>query len=87
MSKKKRNKKEVEKEIRIFFSKIKNKTPKEVKKIKRLAMSYNIKLKDKRKKFCKYCLAPFKGNEKIRINKKIKNITCNNCGKTSRWKI
>jgi RNase P subunit RPR2 len=87
MAKKKISKKETEKEIRIFFSKIKNKKPREIKKIKKLAMSHNLKLGNKRKKYCKYCLSPYTGKEKVRINNKIKNITCDNCKKTSRWKI
>ena len=73
-------------EIKKFFSDIKNKTPKEIRKIKRLAMRYNIPLKEKRKLFCKKCLQPYK-NLKIRIKDKIKSIKCKNCGYISRWKI
>ena len=53
----KTTKSKVEKEINEFFKDIKNKNPKEVKKIKRLAMHYNIKLGDKRKTFCKKCFS------------------------------
>ncbi|MFW5847078.1 MAG: RNAse P, Rpr2/Rpp21 subunit [Nanoarchaeota archaeon] len=74
-------------EINEFFKNIKNKSPKEIKKIKRLAMSYNIPLKEKRKIFCKNCLNPYSGKEKIRIKNKIKNIECKNCGYISRWKL
>ncbi|MEX0920853.1 MAG: hypothetical protein WDZ62_01180 [Candidatus Pacearchaeota archaeon] len=84
---KKFSKKETLKEIDGFFNNIKNKTPKEVKKIKKLAMSFNIKLKDKKKKFCKKCLEPYSGLEKVRLNKGIKSITCKNCNYISRWKI
>ncbi|MFH1359354.1 MAG: hypothetical protein ABIH37_05685 [archaeon] len=77
---------EIQKEIQEFFSNIKNKTPKEIKKIKRLAMSKNIYLKDLRKKFCKKCLNPYV-NPKTRIKNKTKSITCKNCGFISRWKI
>jgi len=87
MAKKKRNKKETEKEIRIFFSKVKNKSFKDIKKIKRLAMGHNLKLGNKRKKFCKYCLTPYSGKEKVRIKNRIKRITCNECKRESRWKI
>ena len=83
---KKTSKTENEKKILGFFSDIKNKTPKEIKKIKKLAMSHNIKLKEFRKKFCKKCLSPYK-NPKIRIKNKIKSITCENCGYISRYKI
>ena len=83
---KKVSKKEALKEIREFFEDIKNKSPKEVKKIKRLVMSYNIPLKEKRKLFCKKCFSVYK-NPKIRINNKRKSVTCEKCGKVSRWRI
>ncbi len=80
------SKSEAEKQIQVFFSNIKYKSAKEVKKIKRLAMSKNISLKEKRKKFCKKCFAPYK-KPKIRIKNKTKSVTCENCGFVSRWKI
>ena len=80
------SKTEAQKKIREFFLNIKNKNPKQVKKIKKLAMRYNIKLGFLKKKFCKRCLA-FYVNPKIRIKNKIKTITCENCGCSSRWKI
>ncbi|MBU2562300.1 MAG: hypothetical protein KKF68_01405 [Nanoarchaeota archaeon] len=80
------SKTEVQKEILLFFSNLNNKTPKDVKKIKRLAMAYNFPLRDLRKTFCKKCLNPYK-NPKIRIKKKIRRITCERCGNISRWKI
>ena len=82
---KKISKTETEKEIKEFFKDIKNKTPKEVRKIKKLAMSHNIKLEDHRKKFCKNCYSPIEG--KIRIKDKIKSVRCKNCGHISRYKI
>ena len=81
------SKTELTKEIKKFFSDIKNKSPKEIKKIKKSAMNQNIPLREKRKLFCKYCLNSYSGKEKIRINNKIKNIECLNCKKISRWKI
>ncbi len=69
-----------------FFKNIKNKTPEEVKKIKKLAMANKISLGQKRKTFCKKCLLPYI-DPKTRIHKNIKSITCNNCGYVSRWKI
>ena len=83
---KKISKTEAEKQINEFFSDVKNKTPKEIKKIKEIAMSKNFPLKEKRKLFCKYCLAPFSGKEKIRIKNKIKSVECLKCKKVSRWK-
>jgi RNase P subunit RPR2 len=78
---------ELVQEVKKFFSEIKNKSPKEVKKIKKVVMKQNIPLKGNRRLFCKYCLNPFSGNEKIRIKNKIKNVECLNCKKISRWKI
>jgi len=73
------------KQIQEFFSNIKDKSPREVRKIKRFAMSKNIPLKDLRKTFCKKCFAPYK-NQKIRIKKGMKIMTCGDCGYISRWK-
>ena len=72
--------------IKEFFKKIKSKKPKEIKKIKRLAMSKKIRLKEKRKLFCKKCLNPYK-NPKIRIKKGKKSVECKKCGHISRWKF
>jgi len=83
---KKISKTEVKKQIEKFFLNIKGKTPKEVKKIKKLAMSFNLPLKEKRRTFCKKCLSPYKA-KKIRIRNKIKSIVCEDCGYVSRWKI
>jgi len=83
---KKLSRTEARQKIREFFQDTREGIPKDVKKIKRLAMSYNIPLKKKRKKFCKKCLTLYK-NPKIRIKNKMKTITCENCGYVSRWKI
>tara|TARA_Y100000310_G_scaffold167546_2_gene167436 strand:- start:72104 stop:72364 length:261 start_codon:yes stop_codon:yes gene_type:complete len=83
---KKLSKTEVKKQIEEFFLNIKNKNSKDIKKIKKLAMSQNIKLEYKRKLFCKKCLNPYK-NSKIRIKNKTKIINCENCGYVSRWEI
>lgn len=84
---KKISKSGIEEIINDFFKNIKGKSTKEVKKIKKLAASKNIKLKELKKKFCKHCLTPYSGREKIRINNKIKNIVCERCGKVNRWKM
>jgi len=79
------SKSEAEKEIEQFFRNIKKKKAKEVKKIKRLAMKHNIKLGDKRKKFCKKCFSP---KLKIKsLKNKVKTVECQICGNISRWKI
>jgi len=74
------------KQIEEFFLDIKNKTPKEIKKIKRLAMKHNIPLKEKRKLFCKKCYVPY-NNPKTRIKNKKRVIECKNCGNVSGWKM
>lgn len=84
---KKLSKSEAQKEIEDFFKDIKHKKPKEIKKIKRLAMSYNIPLKEKRKLFCKKCFTPYSGKEKVRIKKGRKIIVCVGCGEKVRWKV
>jgi len=84
---KKISKLETSKKIYDFSENIKDKSTKEIKKIKNLSMNQNIKLKELRKKWCKYCFTPYSGKEKIRIKKGIKTIECANCKKISRWKI
>ena len=51
-------KSEAKEQISEFFFDIRNKSPKEIKKIKRLAMKNNIPLKELRKNFCKKCFEP-----------------------------
>jgi len=81
-------KKEAERKIESFFKKLKNKTPKEIKKIKKLAMRNNIKVGEKRKLFCKKCNIIFNSkNSKTRIKRGRKIILCNKCGQISRWKL
>jgi RNase P subunit RPR2 len=80
------SKKEAEEKIESFFAHIKNKTPEEIRKIKRLSMRHNLKLKELRKKFCKKCFNPYK-NPEIRLNKNFKSLRCRKCGYISRWKI
>lgn len=81
------SKKDAEKRIVDFFLNIKNKNSRQVKKIKSLAMNKKISLKKYRKLFCKKCLTPYSGNEKIRIKNKMKSIECLRCKKMNRWKI
>ncbi|MBD3247645.1 hypothetical protein GF378_03450 [Candidatus Pacearchaeota archaeon] len=84
------SKKTAKKKIENFFNDIKKgkeKTPKQVKKIKRLAMAKNIKLGEKRKMFCEKCLIPYSGKEKVRIKKDLKSVACSNCGHINKWKI
>ena len=73
------------KKIEEFFKNIKNKTPKEIKKIKKLAMRDNIKLGEKKKKFCKKCFSP--RLKVIGMKNKIKKIRCEDCKNISQWKI
>tara|TARA_Y100000310_G_C20301321_1_gene631928 strand:- start:12 stop:266 length:255 start_codon:yes stop_codon:yes gene_type:complete len=78
------SKSEAQEKINSFF-KSKDFTPEQVRKIKRLAMKFNIKLKDKRKNFCKKCLHKLKG--KTRINSPYKTIICDNCNHKNRFKL
>ena len=81
------SKTEAKKIIEKFFKNIKDKNPKEVKKIKRFAMRYNILLKEKRKLFCKKCYVVFNAkNSETRIKKGKKIIRCLNCKNINRWK-
>ncbi len=84
---KKLSKTETQEHIASFFRDIKKKSAKDIKKIKKLAMSQNIPLKEKRKLFCRKCFAPYSGKEKIRVKEGIKNVECLNCKETNRWKI
>jgi RNase P subunit RPR2 len=83
---KKISKTEAEKQIEEFFSDIESKTPKEIKKIKKLAMSQSIKLGDKRKLFCKKCFNPYI-SPSIHVKNGFIKIICENCEANSRWKI
>ena len=78
-------KQEAGKEIEKFFKEINKKTGKEIKKIRRLAMSHSIKLGEKRKKFCKKC---FSTKLKVKsIKRGIKTVECKKCGSLFRWQI
>jgi len=80
------SRKEAIERIENFFSNKEEFDPKYVRKIKRLAMAYNIKLKDKRKKFCKRCFADLRRN-KGKTNNDFKTIICVRCGQKARFKI
>ncbi len=84
------SKQEIEQKIKEIFSK--KPSPNEIKKVKQLAMSKNIKITSFKKLFCKKCLTIFTPtNSKIRIKKQnkipVKIIKCEYCGYVSRWKI
>jgi RNase P subunit RPR2 len=76
---KKIGKEEIEKLIE------KARTAEDWKKIRKLAMSNQVKLGNLRKKFCKNCFHPLKGV--TRINKGFKIIKCEYCSKVIRWKL
>jgi RNase P subunit RPR2 len=80
------SKTEVNQKIKQVF--LKNSSPKEIKKAKKLAMSKNIKLGSLRKKFCKKCYTLFNSkNSQIIIKKPHKIVKCKNCDYVSRYKI
>ena len=57
----------------------------EVRKIKRLAMKYNIKLGKNRKSFCRKCLSKLTG--KIKVDRNYKTVICGSCGFKNRFRI
>jgi len=83
---KKISKTQAKEQIHDFFCEIRHKKPEEVRKIKKLAMNYNIKLGDRRKLFCKKCLMPYV-NSDIKIKNGFLTITCENCNHKNRWKL
>jgi RNase P subunit RPR2 len=78
------SKTEAQNKISSFFEKS-DFSPEQLKKIKRLAMKFNIKLGEKRKLFCKSCLHPLAG--KIQISKTHKVIECKYCGYKNKIRI
>jgi len=85
MENKRLAKEEINENIADFFKNIENKTPEEIKKIKKSAMHYNIKLGALRKNFCKKCFSP---NLKIKsIKNGKKKIECENCHAIFRWNL
>ncbi len=88
MARKKEGKKEAEKSIKEFFSETNEKSEKDVKRIKRLAMAHNIKLGKLRERFCKKCYSVFNAkNCETRIKNKRKIIRCLKCGYINRINI
>jgi len=83
------NRKEVEKKIKEFFENLGEATSEEVRKIKKLGMSLNIRLGELRKNFCKKCMAPCIPGVtcEVRIKGKLKNVKCRLCKTTNKWKI
>ena len=78
------SKTEAREKINDFFKR-KKFTAKEIKKIKRLAMKFNIKLGERRRLFCKRCLSKLKG--KIRVSRCYKTVECESCGFVNRFKV
>ena len=84
--KSKSSKNEIEENIKKIF--LKNPSPKEIKKIKKQAMSKKIRLGKLRKKFCKKCYSLFNSkNSEIKIKKPLRIILCKSCGNISGYKI
>lgn len=71
--------------IEEFFKDIKEKDKESIRKIKKLASHYHIRLNEKRKVFCKYCYSTKLKTRKIRQN--MKTVECENCKKMMRFKI
>jgi len=84
LMKKELNKTQAKERIDKFFQKS-DFSPEQLKKIKRLAMKFNIKLGNYRKLFCKKCLYPLAG--KLSITKSHKTIECKHCGFRNKIRI
>lgn len=82
------NKTEAKQKIDEFFGQS-SFTPEQLKKIRRIAMKFKIKLGAYRKQFCKKCLSQLKG--KIRISKEkkgmYKTVECEKCGYKNKVRI
>ena len=77
------NKIQTQEEISEFF---KEKHEKEqVKKIKKLAMSYQIKLGENKKLFCKKCYSM--NLQVLGIKNNMKRVQCRECNYIKRWKV
>jgi RNase P subunit RPR2 len=86
LSDKKLSKSEIQEKIKFILSS--NPSPEQIKKIKKLAMSKNIRLSDLRKSFCKKCLTFFNStNSEVRIKSPYKIVKCKSCRHISRWKM
>ncbi|MDP2925260.1 MAG: hypothetical protein Q8N99_02715 [Nanoarchaeota archaeon] len=86
MKKQNLSREEIQEKIKDVFSNFPNE--KEIKNIKKLAMSKNIKLGDYKKKFCKKCCSFFNAvNSEIRIKKGFRVIQCKECGYRNRYKL
>ncbi|MBI5148319.1 hypothetical protein HZA33_01415 [Candidatus Pacearchaeota archaeon] len=81
---KNKDKKLAEKQIYEFFKEIGEKRPEEIRKVKRLAMHYNIKLEKLNRRFCKKCYSTL-NNSRKRINRGKITITCLKCGHIMRY--
>jgi len=84
--KKKQSKNKAKEIINQFFEQVREKTPKEVKKIKRLAMQHNIKLGGKKRAYCSKCLRPYI-EPSIRIKNDRVYTTCGFCSHVAKWKF
>ncbi len=82
------SKKEAKEKIENFFKNTKDKIPKDVKKMKRLAMHHHISLNVYKKLYCKKCFSIFNSNNsEIRLKSGFKIIRCMECDKITKWKI
>jgi len=83
------DKNEVKRKILEFFNEIENKGAEEIKEIKKLAMSFNVRLRELRKNFCKNCYSPLIPGvtSEVRIKNGIKASKCRICSYINRWKL
>ena len=78
------SKTEAHEKINEFFSKDEFDSD-EIRKIKKIAMAYKIKIGKYRRRFCKKCFSQLRG--KIKISKEFKSVKCEKCGFLNRFRM
>ncbi len=82
------SKSEAKEKIEKFFNNLDNKSAKEIKKIKRLAMHHHVSLNVYKKNYCGKCFSVFNSiNSEIRIKGGFKIVKCKKCGRINRFKL
>ena len=79
------SKTQAKEKIEEFFLDVKSKKKEQIRKIKKLAMAHNFKLREKRKLFCQRCYST--RLRVLGIKNEIKRVLCEDCRKVYRWKI
>ncbi|MFH1802079.1 MAG: hypothetical protein ABH864_01350 [archaeon] len=75
---------EAREEIELFFRR-RDFCPEEVRKIKKVAMRFRIRLADHKRRFCKRCLSKLDGLTKV--SKAYKSVECQKCGFKNKFRL